>query len=189
MELVRRADLEFGDEVQVERASIFGFCVDEERSAADVVGECDEAFERIHEECGAESTPFVVNVDAETSEERDGLRVTAATFAKALGRVAKADLCHAPCVVRDDFIGVDFGDDEYLGCSTGGGLSGVSLEPDCRFRGPASKGVDTVIGTEWCRPVVRGGHSAKGDGRENKDRTVGRSRAGRSLIASHAARA
>lgn len=148
MELVSRADLELGDEVYVERVSIVGFCVDEERSAADVVGECNEAFERIHEECGAESTPFVVNVDAETSEERDGLRVTTGTFAKALGRIGNAEVCHAPCVVRDDFIGVDFGDDEYLGCSTGGGLSGVSLEPDCLFRRPASKCFDAVIGTE-----------------------------------------
>lgn len=189
MEFVSRADLEFGDEVQVERASIVGFCVDEERSAADVVGECNEAFERIHEECGAESTPLVVNVDAETSEERDGLRVTTATFAKARGRVRDADLCHAPCVVRDDFIGVGFGDDEHLRRSTGGGLSGVSLEPDGLFRRPASECFDAVIGTEWYRPVVRGGHSANGDGRENNARTVGRSRAGRSLIASHAARA
>ena len=77
MEVVGRAGLELGHEMQVEVSSRFGLGVNKQTPASDVIGQFDESREDVLEEPGSQPLSFMVDIDAESCEKRYRLWVAA----------------------------------------------------------------------------------------------------------------
>jgi hypothetical protein len=141
---IRRARLEFGEEVEIEGASMLVFGMDEEPAASDLVVERNEPEDDVREKSGTKATAFVVFVDAETGKERDRLRISSGAATHPRRRISEGDLSHAPPVVRDDVVVIVFGDDEDLRSTRGRRLACVATQPlglFCRTAGEALESV------------------------------------------------
>lgn len=68
VQIVGRARLELGDEVQVEVSSLVGLGVNQERTAADVVGELQQSSEHILQERRAQPQAFVMDINPKACE-------------------------------------------------------------------------------------------------------------------------
>lgn len=129
MELVGGAGLELGDEVTVEGARLLRLAVREQTTAADVVADDGDALDDIAQQRCAQALPFVLAVDSQPGEQRDGLGVATGAFAQPDRRISGGDLGHRPRVVGHHVVVVDGGDYEHLRRAGGHRLAGVTLEP------------------------------------------------------------
>ena len=82
MQVVGRARLELGNDVEVEAARLGRLTMDHQASAADVIGQRDQPREHVLHQRGTEPKCFVVVVDAETREQSGGLGVSATILAE-----------------------------------------------------------------------------------------------------------
>jgi hypothetical protein len=129
MEWVRRAVLEFGNEVLVEVPRLAGFDVDEQRPAPDLARHGEGPEKNVLEQARTESSALVADINPQAGKQRDGLWVPTSSFSQTDGCIRHVELSHAPCVVSDDGGRTDFGDDEDLRCSDRDRLPGMAVEP------------------------------------------------------------
>jgi hypothetical protein len=81
VQVVGRAGLELGYEVEVEISPLLGLGVNQQARAPDVGGELDQADEDVLEQASPEPVALVVDVDAEPGQQSYGLRVATGPLA------------------------------------------------------------------------------------------------------------
>jgi len=85
--------------------------------------------EYVLEQACADSSAFVADVDTETGQQRNWLRVAASALSQPNRRIINVDLSHAPAVIPNYFILCWLGDYKHLGRTHRHRLAGMMAKP------------------------------------------------------------
>ena len=80
MKLVSRTLLQFGDEVQIERAGNLAFRVNQKPPTTNVIAESKQTAHDVNQETGAQPLSFVPRVNAQSSQKRHRLWIASGSL-------------------------------------------------------------------------------------------------------------